>query len=119
MRNPWKKGRVYENSLSQSGYGRKQPGSGNRWMAKEDIKGENLFSRLLIQAKNASGQKSYSLKLEDLQTLRFNASKVGRVGIIMVNYGDNKEYVVMRKEDFDYYFKGEPDDKTEGEESDN
>lgn len=83
------------------------------------MSGENgLFSTLLIQTKNVAGQKSHSVKLEDLQTLRRNASMVGRVGVYMINFGENQEFMMMRKQDWDYYFAGEPDDETEGQQSD-
>lgn len=86
-----------------------QPGSGSRYQQKEDVVGEGQYANLLIQTKNVSGQASHSLKLEDLVNLRRNSSQVGKTGVYIINYGDKKEYVVMRLEDFNYYFK-EPED---------
>lgn len=83
------------------------------YYAKEDVKGESLHSHSLFQTKNVSGQKSHSIKVEDLDNLRRNASRVGRVGIYVINFGENKEYMVLRKQDFDYYFGGEPDEQEE------
>jgi len=95
------KGRVYEDWLAEA-YGKRQPGSGSNWTTKEDLLGEGPFSDFMLQAKNASGQKSYTLKLEDLQILRKHASTLGRTGIMFINFGENKEFVVMRRKDFDH-----------------
>lgn len=78
-------------------------------MLKRTFGGENEFSNLLIQSKNVDGQKSHSVKLNDLESLRRNASNVGRIGVYLINFGNNKEYVLMRKQDFDYYF-SEPEE---------
>lgn len=111
--NSYKKGRIYEDSLSA--YGKRQPGSGSMWSAKEDILGSGQYSSFLIQAKNASGKASYGLKLEDLKTLRLNASKVGRTGFMIVNYGDGKEYVILRRQDFDHLFTKEQEETEDQE----
>lgn len=103
---PYKKGRVYEDHVA-SQYGKRQPGSGSHSFAKEDIKGTDEMAEFLIQTKNASGQKTYTLKLEDLKTLRLNASKVGKTGLFMLNFGEGQEFMLLRRKDFDYLFREE------------
>jgi hypothetical protein len=100
MQTPYKKGRVYEDILAAQ-YGKRQPGSGNKPQAKEDVIGTGKYSEFLIQAKNNSGKTKFTVLLKDLQALRKNSSAIGKTGILIFNVGEGMEYAILRKEDLD------------------
>ena len=95
------KGRVYEDIIAAQ-YGRRQPFSGGSYMAKEDVIGEGRWKRFLFQTKNHAGKESYTLKLEDLRNLKLNSSRIGRVGVFLINFGEQNEYVILRKKDWEH-----------------
>jgi hypothetical protein len=97
-----KKGQVYENHIAKQ-YGKRQPMSGASQCSKEDVDGTGDFFEYLFQTKNASGQKSYSIKKTDLLALRRNSFTVSKTGVMFVNFGDKLEIAVIRKEDFDNF----------------
>ena len=104
MDSPFKKGRLYEDDIAK-GYGKREPASGSMWTAKQDNRGTEEYKRLLFQAKNCTDAKSHSIKREDLKKLKRDASRTGRVGVYAVRFGENEEYFMLPREDFDYYFK--------------
>src|ERR1700680_3812871 len=106
MKNSYKKGSNYEKSEAKE-LGKVQPGSGNRWMSKQDIVGEGPYKDFLFQLKNVSGQKSHSLNRLDLKELVKDASRMGRTGIYLINFGEDEEFVVMRKSDWQFLLKEE------------
>lgn len=101
MMNSYKKGRQYEDALAKEGIGKRQPGSGARYTAKEDHVGVGLYKGWLLQAKNKSGQKNFSLTVKDLNALRRNSSMVGLSGVMLINFGEPGEYAVVRKVDLE------------------
>jgi hypothetical protein len=95
-----KKGRVYEDYIAEQ-YGRRQPLSGGNFMAKEDVLGEDRWKEFLFQTKNHSGKESITIKLEDLINLKRNASMIGRVGVYIFTFGEENQFVVLRKRDWE------------------
>lgn len=59
-----------------------QPGSGAFPLYKEDIETDEF----LIQVKHTT-KKSYTVKLEDLNALRKNAAKVGKIPMLYLSIG--------------------------------
>ena len=106
MKSSYSKGRAYEDSVAAD-YGRRQPGSGAFWNAKEDVLGEGIYRHFMFQLKNHTGKESFSIKLEDLNKLRNNSSIVGRTGVLMFRLGENKEFVILRRTDFEFLLQEE------------
>lgn len=88
---PQQMGRAFEKELAKKVGGRLQPASGALPFAKEDILEENY----LIQAK-ATTKQSYILKLEDLETLRENALKIGKIPLLVLKIG-GREYSITER----------------------
>ena len=79
---PQEQGRVFEKRFAKKVKGRVQPASGATPMYKEDV----ITDTHLIQVKTTTKQ-SYVLKLEDLETLRENALKVGKRPALFLHIG--------------------------------
>lgn len=80
---PQEKGRKFERKLAKKLGGRVQPGSGAVPFAKEDVKTETH----LIQCKSTT-KRQYTIKLDDLETLRQNAIKVGKQPCFVLRIGN-------------------------------
>jgi hypothetical protein len=108
---PRKRGRNYEQRLAQEGRGKMQPGSGNRWDAKNDLKDE----KMLIEAKSTDAEVMYGLKKADLLNVIRRASLSGRVGAMFLDFSGD-EFVIVAKRDFDRHWDtppAEPEEFTE------
>lgn len=81
MTSRWKQGRRAEQRLADKIGGRCQPGSGNRWFAKGDVKTDTH----LIQVK-ATTAKSYSLTLKELEEIEKQAAAVDREPLFIVEF---------------------------------
>lgn len=81
-KSPQDKGRRYEKKLAKKLGVKPQPGSGAFPFYKEDIE----LDKFLIQVKTTT-KKSYSLKDDDLKTLVRNATKVGKIPVMVINIG--------------------------------
>ncbi len=79
---PQEKGRRYEKKLAKKLGVKAQPGSGAFPLYKEDIELDDC----LIQVKTTT-KKSYTLKNDDLKTLVRNATKVGKIPVMVINIG--------------------------------
>jgi Holliday junction resolvase len=79
---PQSKGRSFERKLAKKLGGRVQPGSGALPFAKEDVKTADY----LIQCKSTT-KNSYTIKLDDLETLRQNAIKIGKQPCFVLQIG--------------------------------
>ena len=81
-KSPQEKGRRYERKLAKKLGVKPQPASGALPLYKEDIETDEF----LIQVKHTT-KKSYTVKLEDLNTLRRNAAKVGKIPMLYLSIG--------------------------------
>lgn len=81
-KSPQEKGRRYEKKLAKKLGVKPQPASGALPFYKEDIETDEF----LIQVKHTT-KKSYTIKLEDLNTLRRNAAKVGKIPMLYLSIG--------------------------------
>ena len=85
--------------------GKRQPGSGNQWHAKGDVKGEAL----LIECKSTSNA-SYGLKLELLEKINREAVLTGREPLFQIDYIQGsriQSFVVVSYERFMQLLEGE------------
>src|SRR4051812_14725223 len=90
--------RRQEKDFAASIGGVRNPGSGNQYWTKNDVR-NNKFS---VEAKY-SDRASYSLKLSELELAEKNALlDNGRTMLFTVSFS-GKEYVVMTKEDWEAY----------------
>lgn len=90
-KSPQTKGRDYEKRLAKKVGGRVQPASGATPLYKEDIS-TDIF---LIQVKTTE-KNSYTIKVKDLETLRTNALKVGKLPLMVLRMGD-REYNILER----------------------
>jgi len=81
-KSPQEKGRRYERKLAKRLGVKPQPASGALPFYKEDIETDEF----LIQVKHTT-KKSYTVKLEDLNALRRNAAKVGKIPMLYLSIG--------------------------------
>lgn len=90
-KSPQDEGRRYEKKLAKKIGGRVQPASGATPFYKEDISSDIW----LVQVKTTT-KDSYTLKIKDLETLRTNALKVGKIPLMVLRLGD-REYNIMER----------------------
>lgn len=81
-KSPQEEGRRLESKIAKKVGGRVQPGSGAFPNMREDIE----TRKQLIQLKRTT-KKQYTLKLDDLETLRTNAIKKGKEPIFIIMMG--------------------------------
>lgn len=76
--------------------GRVQPGSGNQWSAKGDVK----TAEHLIECKTTDG-KGYRLTVEVLRKIETEAAKAGRRPVLQVEFRlERRRYAVIPWEEF-------------------
>jgi len=102
VKKPWEK---QESRLANLTGGERQPGSGNGWARKNDVRSRRLG--VLIEAKWTK-YRSFILKLDVLRQLEHNAAVENRTPVFCVEFKDRhgtRRYVVLREED---YFDDDP-----------
>lgn len=86
---PQQLGRDAEKRLAKKVGGKVQPGSGAFPQYKEDVQNDSY----LIQLKRTE-KKQYTLKLKDLEAVRINAIKVGKIPAFVIEMG-GRTYTIL------------------------
>lgn len=90
MRRLQKSSRAQEDDVAEAFGGKRQPGSGNQWHSKADVKTKSW----LVECKvTESG--SYSLKKADLQTLYIQAAMEGKTPMMEIRFLGNQPVNVV------------------------
>ena len=95
MKKPWEH---QESRLANLTGGVRQPGSGNGWARKNDVRSKGH----LIEAKWTSA-KSFIIKLAELRQLEHNAVIDSRTPVFCIEFKGRhgtRRYVVLREEDY-------------------
>jgi hypothetical protein len=85
-------------SLNELGLqARKQMASGSMWFAKSDV----VSSIFQVEAKTKmKPSKVMSVKLEWLEKIKMEALESSKLPLLVISFGDNKDYVMMDSVDF-------------------
>lgn len=84
-----------ENRSAQVYRGSRNAGSGSGWLRKNDVRSEDL----LIENKLVTGNKSYSIKSQDLVDLTQRAVLEDRIPVLQFDLA-GRHYVVLNEADF-------------------
>ncbi|GHB52660.1 hypothetical protein GCM10010331_45370 [Streptomyces xanthochromogenes] len=95
MKSPLKRSQDQEKKLADRYDGTVNPGSGNGWIHKNDVRSD----RFSFEAKTTE-KRSYSLKLDDLLKAEKNALISGREMVFAVELG-GRNWMVVSQELFD------------------
>jgi hypothetical protein len=82
--------------------GRTQPGSGSGWVHRNDVRSDQF----LVENKRTDNERTITIKADDLRSLRINATRLGRVGIMEFFLGGH-DYIILHRDDFAGYIEEE------------
>jgi hypothetical protein len=89
-----RRSKLQERKAARDYNGTVTPGSGNGWMRKADVHSNNF----LVECKTTT-KLSYTLKLEDLKKLYYQAVIENKIPVFEVDFGD-MAFVILDKNDF-------------------
>lgn len=98
-----------EKRLASIRGGRRQPGSGNKWWAKEDV-----IDKIALSQCKITSRKSYTIKLTDLNTLMDHATALQKLAFMEIDFntgpGIHKRFYIVPEYIFLRHFPKEAQD---------